>query len=348
MSDFPTKTSQWVIDSCTGTSGLQLQHDIPLPSIGQHDVLVKIHAASLNARDIQILANKYMWGVTTPVVPLTDCAGQVLSIGSSVTRFKAGDRCASTFHSKWISGNMKSLAQVSQVGAHTDGVLRHYAVFNEEELVKIPSHLSYEEASTLPCAAVTAWNALFGGSTPCKPGDVVLTQGSGGVSLFANQFARAAGAKVIATTGELGGEREAVLEELGATTVLSYRDSDWGIKAKEATGGRGVDIVVEVSGAGEQSAKAIRLGAQIIVIGGSSGSGPSMFDMRSTMGEVRRITVGSRDMFEDMNRAIDVNGIKPVLDPKIWGFNEVKKAYEYAETGNHKGKVVIRIVEGST
>jgi NADPH:quinone reductase-like Zn-dependent oxidoreductase len=286
-----------------------------------------------------------MWGVSAPVVPLTDCAGSAISTGQLVTRFQVGTYCTSIFHPKWIAGNLTSLSQVSQIGAHTNGVLRQYAVFHEDELVTAPSHLSFEEASTLPCAALTAWNALFGGSETCKPGDAVLIQGSGGVSLFACQFARAAGATVIATTGELGGEREALLTALGAAAVFSYRDAQWGTKVKAATGGRGVDFVVEVSGAGEQTAKAIRLGGHIAVVGGVSGSGPSNFDMRSTLGELRRIAVGSRTMFEGMNRAIEACGIKPVLDAKIWKFEEAEAAYGYAESGKATGKVVIRVTE---
>lgn len=286
-----------------------------------------------------------MWGVTAPVVPLTDCAGAVIATGPSVTLFEPGARCAPTFHRKWISGPANSPSQFTQVGAHTDGVLRQYAVFHEDELVAVPSHLSFEEASTLPCAALTAWNSLFAGSRSCRPGDAVLVQGSGGVSLFACQFARAAGATVIATTGELGGEREASLRALGASVVLSYRDADWGRKVKEATAGRGVDFVVEVSGAGHQTAKAIRIGGIIAVVGGVGGSGGSSFDMRSTLGELRRIVVGSREMFEDMNRAIEANCIKPVVDAQVWRFEEAHKAFEYAGGGKAKGKVVIRVAE---
>lgn len=224
-------------------------------------------------------------------------------------------------------------------------MLRQYAVFHEDELVAIPSNYSFVQASTLPCAALTAWNALFCGSVGLKPGDVVLTQGSGGVSLFAIQFARAAGATVISTTGQLGGEREAHLRRLGAKVVLSYRDSDWGKQAKAATGGRGVDFIVEVSGAAEQSAAALRIGGQIAVIGGAGGSGGSAFDMRITMGELRRVAVGNRDQFEDMNRAIEANGIEPVVDKTVWRFEQAKEAFEYAQSGKMTGKVIVQIAD---
>jgi NADPH:quinone reductase-like Zn-dependent oxidoreductase len=168
-------------------------------------------------------------------------------------------------------------------------------------------------------------------------------QGSGGVSLFALQFARMAGATVIATTGELGGDREAKLRELGAKTVLSYRDADWGKQAKEATGGRGVDFIVEVSGAAEQSAVALRLGGQIAIVGGLSASGGSLFDMRKTLGELRRIFTGSREDFENMNRAIEANGIEPIVDSKVWKFEQAKEALEYAAGGKMFGKVVIQV-----
>ncbi|KAK7749298.1 hypothetical protein SLS62_008267 [Diatrype stigma] len=283
MAEVPSTTSQWVIESPTGTAGLKLKHDVPLPALGPHDVLVKIHAVSLNARDNQIINNNYTWGVTPGVVPLSDGAGS----------------------------------------------------------------FSFAQASTLPCAALTAWNALFCGSGgSVKPGDVVLTQGSGGVSLFAIQFARAAGATVIATTGRLGGEREARLRRLGAATVLSYREADWGQRAKAATaGGRGVDLVVETSGAGDQSAAALKLGGRIAVVGGVAGSGASTFDMRITLGELRRVAVGSRDQFEDMIRAIETNGIQPVVDEMVWRFDQAREAFEHAQSGKMLGKVVIRIAE---
>lgn len=267
---------------------------------------------------------------------------------------------AATFHRRWLSGQLASIAQASQIGAHADGLLRQHAVFHEDELVAIPApttrgssfSFSFAQASTLPCAALTAWNALFCGSgsgASVKPGDVVLAQGSGGVSLFAIQFARAAGATVIATTGQplgVGGEREAMLRRLGASTVLSYRDADWGRQAKAATaGGRGVDFIVETSGAGDQSAAALRLGGRIAVVGGVAGSGASTFDMRVTLGELRRVAVGSRDQFEDMVRAIETNGIQPVVDETVWRFDQAKEAFEYAQSGKMLGKVVIQIAE---
>jgi NADPH:quinone reductase-like Zn-dependent oxidoreductase len=292
---------------------------------------------------LTLFQNSYLWGTTPGVVPLSDGAGSVLAIGAAVTRFSTGSKVAATFHRQWLSGELSSLARISQIGAHTDGLLRQYAVFHEDDLVAVPSNCSFVQASTLPCAAVTAWNALFCGHRTLKPGDAVLTQGSGGVSLFAIQFAKAAGATVVATTGRLGGERESQLRQLGATTVLSYRDADWGKQVRAATGGRGVDFIVEVSGAGEQSAAALRLGGQIVIIGGDGGSGGSIFDMRRTMGELRRVTVGNRDQFEDMNRAIEANNICPVVDERIWTFEQAREAFEYAQSGKMTGKVVIQV-----
>lgn len=270
----------------------------------------------------------------------------VLATGSAVTRITADTRCAAIFHRVWHSGPLRS-AQASFVGAHTDGVLQQYAVFHESELVALPASLTYAEGATLPCAAVTAWNALFCETTrSLRPGDVVLTQGSGGVSVFAIQFAKAAGAVVIATTGELGGEREAKLKQLGASKVVSYRDQDWGSKVKaESPGGRGVDYIVEVSGDVEQSAKTLAFGGQIAVIGGLAKGNAVGFDMRTTMGSLRRIAVGSRTDFEDMNKAIDANQIKPVVDPKTFGFKAAKEAYEYMESGKMWGKVIIQVDE---
>ncbi|KAH8703471.1 chaperonin 10-like protein [Talaromyces proteolyticus] len=343
MSKIPSSTSQWVLESSTGSSDLTLKQDIPLPPIGRHDVLVKIHAVALNSRDNQILHNTYLWGSTPGVVPLSDGAGLVIAVGEAVTRFTTGSRVAATFHRGWLSGKLSSIAQVSQIGAHSDGLLRQYIVFHEDELVAIPSNCSFVQASTLPCAALTAWNALFCGSVSLKPGDVVLAQGSGGVSLFTIQFSKAAGATVIATTGQLGGERERYLRQLGATTVLSYKDADWGKKVKAATGGRGVDFIVEVSGAADQCAAALRLGGQIAVVGGVGGPGGSVFDMRNILGELRRVVVGSREQFEDMNRAIEANDIQPVIDETVWAFEQAKEAFEYAQSGKTMGKVVIRL-----
>lgn len=274
---------------------------------------------------------------------MSDGAGSVLATGDAVTRFRIGSRVAATFHRQWISGKLSSIGQISHIGAHSDGLLREYAVFHEDELVAIPSNCDFVQASTLPCAALTAWNALFCGCVSLKPGDVVLTQGSGGVSQFAIQFAKVAGATVIATTGQLGGEREAHLRQLGAKTVLSYRDSDWGKQVKAATDGKGADFIVEVSGAAEQSAAALRLGGQIAVIGGSEGAGGSIFNMRTTMGELRRGTVGNRDQFEDMNRAIAANEIQPIVDRTVWKFEQAREAFEYAQSGKAMGKIIIQV-----
>ncbi|PKK43635.1 hypothetical protein CI102_14163, partial [Trichoderma harzianum] len=275
------------------------------------------------------------------VIPTSDCAGSVLAVGEAVSRVRLGSRVAATFHRKWLKGELTSIAEASQIGAHSDGVLRQYVVFSEEELVIVPSHLNFIEASTLPCAAVTAWNSLFCGRRSVKPGDVVLTQGSGGVSLFAIQFAKAAGATVIATTGELHSERENLLRQVGANIVLSYRDSDWGEQAKAATDGRGVDFLLEMSGAAAQSAAALRVGGDIIVIGGSEGSGGSIFDMRFVLGEVRRAAVGSREHFECMNRAISACHLQPVIDKTDWSFEQAREALQHAKSGKIVGKVVI-------
>ncbi|KUJ23453.1 NAD(P)-binding protein [Mollisia scopiformis] len=342
---YPSTTSQWILESFTGPPGLRLQHDIPLPALGPNDVVLKVRAASLNSRDNQITLNKYVSEPVLPVVPLSDCAGTIIATGKSVKRFQVGSRCAATFHRKWLFGRLTSPSQTSKLGSDEDGVLRRYIILNEEDLVEIPSSLSFAEASTLPCAALTAWNALFCGSRPCKPGDAVLVQGSGGVSLFACQFARAVGATIIATTGELGGEREEKLKALGASKVLSYRDKDWGSQVRAATGGRGVDFIIEVSGSGDQDAKAIALNGQIAVIGGLGGGGSAIFDMRVTMAELRRIFTGSREQFEDMNRAIEVNKIGPIVDSKVWRFEDAREAFDHAASGKMWGEVVINMAD---
>ena len=234
------------------------------------------------------------------------------------------------------------------LGQPLDGVLREYASFHEHGLVEIPSHLSFEEAATLPCAAVTAWNALYD-PRPLRVGDAVLTQGTGGVSIFALQLAAAAGAQVISTTSSAAkGER---LKELGAHHVINYKDDqDWGQTAKTLSiGGRGVDYVIEIGGPETlaQSSKAAAFDAQVSIIGNRSVEDPSTtsssWNPHAALHSTRRIMVGSRLQFEEMNRAIEVNKIHPVVDEKAFGFKEVKEAFQYLDDQKHFGKVVIKI-----
>jgi NADPH:quinone reductase-like Zn-dependent oxidoreductase len=260
-----------------------------------------------------------------------------------VTRWQPGDRVAGTFFQDWDGGEITDAAAKSALGGAVDGVLAEYALFREGGVVAIPHHLSFEEGATLPCAALTAWHALRSGGLTC--GQTVLTLGTGGVSLFALQLARAAGARVIATTGS--DAKEERLRALGASEVINYRsEPNWDKRVWEVSGKRGVDLVVEVGGAGTlgKSLKAVRLGGHISLIGVLSGSTGEVNPLPAVMKHVRiqGIYVGSREMFEAMNRAIVTNNIHPVID-RVYSFAEAKEAFRYLQSGAHFGKVVIAI-----
>lgn len=317
------------------------EEDVPRPVHGQ--VLVRIRATSLNYRDLLVISGSYSRHLPLPLIPLSDGAGEVVEIGAGGSRWLPGDRVAGTFFQDWDGGGITEDVSKSALGGAIDGVLAEYALFRERGLVRVPANLSFEEGATLPCAALTAWHALQSGNL--TSGQSVLTLGTGGVSLFALQFARTGGARVIATTGsEAKMER---LRELGAGDVLNYRaEPEWEKKIQELTANRGVDLVVEVGGAGTlgKSLKAVRLGGQISLIGVLSGSTGEVNPLPAVMKNVRiqGIYVGSREMFEAMNRAIVLNDIHPVID-RVFAFAEAKDAYRYLQSGAHFGKVVIAI-----
>ncbi|KAJ0162024.1 Zinc-type alcohol dehydrogenase-like protein, partial [Colletotrichum tanaceti] len=294
----------------------------------------------------------YPFPVSFPRIPASDGAGRVVAVGPRVTQLKEGDDVATLFNQAHQANPITQAALHSGLGGAVDGTLRQYAVLPEHGLVRSPRTLTPVEAATLPCAPLTAWNALYGlESKALRPGDVVLTQGTGGVSLAAVQFAVAAGATVIATTSSAAkGER---LKQLGAHHVINYKETpNWGEVARSLTpDGLGVDHIIEVGGPGTvaQSLKAVKLEGVISVIGflsiGDAGAGeqPTLLDALNNICTIRGIFVGSRQQFEQMNRAIDANGIKPVVDDKIFGFEEVKEAYQYQWEQKHFGKVVIKI-----
>lgn len=282
------------------------------------------------------------------VVPCSDGAGTIAAVGSRVTRFKEGDSVVTLFNQAHLAGPLTPAALGSGLGGAVDGTLRQYGVFEESGLVHKPSNLSAIEASTLPCAALTAWNALYGvQSKALKPGDTILTQGTGGVSIFALQFAVAAGATVIATTSS--DEKGKKLKELGATHVINYKtDPNWGETAKKLTGGIGADNIIEVGGNTTipQSLKAVKLEGTISIIGflgGNTKDAPSVVEALFNQCTVRGILVGSRQQLEEMNKAIEVNKIKPVVDAKVFQFKDAKAAYEYQWDQKHFGKLVIEI-----
>jgi NADPH:quinone reductase-like Zn-dependent oxidoreductase len=331
------------LPKATAISDLTLaEAETPKPGRGQ--VLVRLRAASLNYRDLMVATGRYGRGGTLPpnLVPLSDGAGEVAEIGADVTRVKVGDRVAGIFMQSWLAGEPDAAYASSSLGGAVDGVLAEYRVFDQDGLVHLPEHLSFEEGATLPCAAVTAWNALYA-VQPVRPGDTVLTLGTGGVSVFAVQFAQAAGARIIATSSS-----DAKLERvraLGAAETVNYKSHpDWDAEVKRLTGGRGVDHVVEVGGPGTlpRSLAATRMGGHIGLIGVLTQGqiDPSLILRGGAI--VRGIYVGSREMFEAMNRAIAFHAVKPVID-RVFAFEEAAEAYRHLEGAGHFGKVVIRI-----
>lgn len=318
------------------------ESDIPKPGPGQ--VTVRIRAASLNHRDLNIVAGGYTSVPLKPhAIPLSDGAGEVSEVGPGVTRWKVGDRVAPIFVQRWIGGELLPEYMPSALGGPSDGVLAEYIVLSEEGLVRIPAHMSFEQAATLPCAAVTAWNAaLVQGRL--KPGQTIVTLGTGGVSLFAIQIALLAGARVIATTGS--DDKIEPLRNLGAHEVINYRSTpEWGARVRELTDGRGADVVVEVGGPGTlaNSITAIRYCGHISVVGTLGGKAmidpATLFAKRASMCGIQ---VGSRDMFEAMVRAMEVAKLEPVID-RVFGFEETRAAYEHLASGRHFGKVVVGV-----
>ena len=319
-----------------------LQTEPRRPARGQ--VLVRMRAASLNYRDLMVAKGTYARGRVPPdLVPLSDGAGEVAEIGPDVTRVKVGDRVAGIFMQSWIAGEASDADAASALGGGIDGVLAEYALFEQHGLVHLPEHLSFEEGATLPCAAVTAWNALFA-ARPLVAGETVLVLGTGGVSIFALQFAAAAGARVIVTSSSDDKLRRA--RQLGAEVGINYRETpDWQDAALAATGGCGVDFAIEVGGSGtlQRSIAATRRGGQVALIGvltGRNEINPMGIMTRGV--SVRGIYVGSRAMFEAMNRALFVQRLHPVID-REFAFADAKAAYRQLDSQQHFGKVVVRI-----
>jgi NADPH:quinone reductase-like Zn-dependent oxidoreductase len=313
-----------------------------LPALGPQDVRVRVRAVSLNYRDLRVLAGAAKR--KAPVVPVSDGAGEVVAIGPDVTRVAVGDRVAAGFFPTWLRGDLAEDHHRSALGGSVDGMLAEEVVLPETAWVRLPAYLSFEQAATLPCAGVTAWHALFEAAT-LRPGDSVLVQGSGGVSIFALQLARTAGAHVIATSSSA--DKRARLERMGARTTVDYRTNPkWGDAVREATGGRGVDVAVEVGGAGtfDQSVRALRYGGTMSLLGILAGTqGPiDTYAVFHKNLRVHGVYVGSVAMFEDLLRALDASKLEPVID-RVFGFAEVRAAYEHLQSGAHFGKVVIRV-----
>ena len=316
--------------------------DLPVPKPGPRQVLVKVAACSLNFRDLAIVLGTYGGPAKPDLVPLSDGAGAVTEVGAGVTRVKPGDRVAGCFFQRWIGGPLAADTAASALGGAIDGMLAEYVVLEEDGVVKLPAHLSFEEGATLPCAAVTAWHALAEHAR-ILAGQTVLVQGTGGVSIFALQLARLMGAEVIVTSSS--DDKLARAKALGARHGVNYKKvPEWDKAVVEASGG-GVDHVVEVGGPGTltQSLRAIRIGGKISLIGVLSGAGeinPMLIFARRA--NVQGISVGSAQMFAAMNRAIAVGGLHPIVD-KVFAFDETRQAFRHLQSAQHFGKVVIRV-----
>jgi len=325
----------------TGIDAL-VKVDLPVPKPGPRQILVKVAACSLNFRDLAIVLGTYRMPTKPNLVPLSDGAGEVVEIGSEVTRVKAGDRVAGCFFQRWTAGPPSADTHTSALGGSIDGMLREYAVLEEDGAVKLPTHLSFEEGATLPCAAVTAWHALVE-HAHIVAGQTVLVQGTGGVSIFALQLARLMGARVIVTSSS--DHKLDRAKQLGASHGVNYRaNPDWEKAVIELSGG-GVDHVVEVGGPGTlaRSLRAIRIGGKITLIGVLSGAAdinPMLIFSRRA--NVQGISVGSAQMFQAMNQAIAASNLKPIID-KVFSFDDTPVAYRYLQSAQHFGKIVIRM-----
>ena len=314
------------------------------PPLGPYDVRVKVRAVSLNYRDLNVARSAERRPPGASVVAASDGAGEVVEIGERVTRLKLGDRVAALFCPDWLDGELTGTYQARALGGTMDGMLAQEVVLHERSWVQLPSHLSFEEGAALPCAGVTAWNALFE-SAHVGPGSTVLVQGTGGVSIFALQLAKAAGARVIVTSKSQAKRDRA--RQMGADHVIDYVATPrWGDAVRAWTGGRGVDVVVEVGGPGtfDQSIAALRHGGTMSLLGVLTGlrGEVNTYALFQKGLHVRGIYVGSGRMFEALNTALATSLIHPVID-RVFAFEEVRSAYAYLASGAHFGKVVIAV-----
>lgn len=326
----------------TSLSGLQ-QAERPIPAPGPGQVQIRVRAASLNYRDQAVVTGRYFGGVVQrDTIPLSDGAGEVSAIGPGVTRVKVGDRVAGAFFQVWIDGR-PDRSNFAALGSPLDGMLAEYVVLDQEGVVLLPEHLSFEEGACLPCAGVTAWNALSE-SGRIRPGDTVLVLGTGGVSIFGLQFAKLHGARVIVTSAS--DAKLVRAKTLGADELINYVEyPEWHEEVMRLTGGRGVDNVVEVGGAGtlSRSIQSLGFGGQVSLIGVLTREGdtnPHGLMMKGA--RIQGIFVGNRAMFENMNRAIAVNRMHPVVD-KVFPFDAVHDAFNYELEKKHFGKIVISV-----
>ncbi len=316
------------------------------PALGAHDVLIDVQAWSLNYRDLAMLGGGYPGNdkivKDPPLVPLSDCAGVVCAVGSDVTRVVVGDRVSPIFYQDWFDGNLTATNVGSTLGGGVDGVMSEFFSCSEESVVKLPDYLSFEEAATLPCAGVTAWEALSLGDI--KPDQTVLLIGTGGVSIFALQLVVAQGAKAIVISSS--DEKLAVATSMGASHTINYQATpDWHIEVLGLTKGVGVDHVIEVGGAGtyEKSCIATKLSGRVSLIGVLTGypeQNPSPYLVMAKRLTLQGIAVGSRERFESLLQVMDEGHIHPVID-RHFGFDQLPMAMQYLSSAQHVGKVVL-------
>jgi NADPH:quinone reductase-like Zn-dependent oxidoreductase len=327
-----------------GIDGLRCA-DFPDRELGNGEVRVRVHAVSLNYRDLMVAGGTYLVSVDDPIVPCSDGAGEVLAVGPGVTRFQAGDRVAASFFPYWHDGPASPEKVRHALGGDIDGMLAEEVILAEDALVKLPAGMSFVDASTLPCAGVTAWNAIFESSNGIRPGDTVLLLGTGGVSILGLQLARAAGLQIIITSSSDAKLQRA--RELGAHHTINYRSfPEWQEEVLRATRGVGAHVVLEVGGKGtvNRSVASTAMGGSVAVIGGVSGFGGEV-NPATLLASAKRMVgvyVGSRTMLEKVMRFADTCGIQPVVD-RVFTFDQAKEAYRYMESGSHFGKVVIAV-----
>ncbi|KAJ3481431.1 hypothetical protein NLI96_g7659 [Meripilus lineatus] len=349
MDSLPLSSTREYRIAKDGIDSLEL-HETPLNALKRNEVLVKIYSVALNYRDLIIVNGNYPAVVKDNVVPCSDMAGQVVAVSPSVTRWKIGDRVTSSFFLDHIYGELNANSFETALGGPIDGVLTQYRAFPEHALVAIPDKLTYHEVASLPCAGVSAYNALYG-AVPLKPGDSVLVQGTGGVSLLALQIAASAGASVIITSSS--DAKLEIARGLGAMHTINYRTTpDWDKEVLKLTNGTGVDYVIEVGGEATlgKSLASIRVGGYIPMVGYLAGlDRPSDFGnlvvkVISKAANLRGIPGGHRGHLENLIKLISVTGMKPYI-VRVFKFDEAKLAFSYLAKQEHVGKVVIQVAD---
>jgi NADPH:quinone reductase-like Zn-dependent oxidoreductase len=312
------------------------------PEPGKGEILVDVRASSINYRDLATIEDPIPRGITFPRIPNSDGAGEVISVGAGITRFKTGDRVAGCFFQNWSDGRISAEAMASAMGGAIEGILAEKVVLSEVGAVHIPAHMSFEEAATLPCAGLTAWNCLVeqGGLTP---GKTALFLGTGGVSILGLQIAKMMGARAIITSSS--DEKLERAKGLGADELINYRQNPgWEAKVLEMTNGTGVDVTIETGGGGtlEKTIEATRIGGTISLIGVLTGGMINPTTVMRKSIRLQGVYVGNRRMFEDMNAALTLNQIHPVVD-QVFDFEDARAAYHAMRVAGHFGKLVVKV-----